>query len=33
MPEAYKIAFEEAQRINIEKAIQIKKEKDKKQIT
>lgn len=30
MPEAYKIAFEEAQRINIEKAIQIKKEKDKK---
>ena len=27
MPEAYKIAFEEAQRINIEKAIQIKKEK------
>lgn len=30
MPEAYKNAFEEAQRINIEKAIQIKKEKDKK---
>lgn len=30
MPEAYKSAFEEAQRINIEKAIQIKKEKDKK---
>ena len=33
MPEAYKNAFEEAQRINIEKAIQIKKEKVKKQIT
>ena len=30
MPEAYKNAFEEVQRINIEKAIQIKKEKDKK---
>ena len=30
MPEAYKNAFEEAQRINIEKAIQIKKEKDRK---
>ena len=30
MPEAYKIAFEEAQRINIEKAIQMKKEKNKK---
>lgn len=30
LPDAYKTAFEEAQRINIEKAIQIKKEKNKK---
>lgn len=30
LPDAYKKAFEEAQRINIEKAIQIKKEKNKK---